>query len=71
LNRFPPTSLSVGCPSGQETFGGTHGNGRDAPISDLDIAAAPYSSYSRSGPGASTDRPVDRAFRDTKSFDRA
>jgi hypothetical protein len=31
LNRFPPTSLSVGCRSGQQTFGGTHGYGRDAP----------------------------------------
>ena len=33
-DQFVPTSPSVGCAFGQETFAGMHGNGEEAPIAD-------------------------------------
>jgi len=32
---FPPPELSASYVIRQETFAGTHGNGRDAPVADL------------------------------------
>ena len=34
-DQYVPTSPSVGCAFGQETFAGMHGNGEEAPIPDL------------------------------------
>jgi hypothetical protein len=46
--RFPPPRLSARCRFSQETFAGTHGNGRDAPK-----AVLPANSADPSGTGVS------------------
>ena len=38
-DQFVPTSPSVGCAFGQETFAGMNGNGDEAPLPDLPALA--------------------------------
>ena len=67
-DQFVPTSPSVGCAFGQETFAGVRSNGRDAPIGAVRRtsrthrpAATSASVRSSPLPGVSIDEPSGRA----------